>query len=278
MVLWLQGLACSGAWACFDEFNRIELEVLSVVAQQVLTIQRAKAAKLSMFTFEGVEIRLVPTCNAFITMNPGYAGRSELPDNLKVLLSPVHVVCATMAAGWSDTDQPVSCAMYMPSPCPPWQCPCLLCRFWQCQCLRCLRVNVGSDNVSFANPQGAASMVAAQCPAAFRKFLSLLCITVHIRIGFLGGQCDAVQALFRDVAMMVPDYAMIAEIMLYSYGYLEARSMARKLVQTYRYACLRPPAITQHGRFTTAQQGASKPADAESYVCVWPPNGRVIMR
>ena len=77
----IKGLSQSGCWGCFDEFNRIDLEVLSVVAQQVLSVLSAMKGGKPTFQFtDGQVIALDKEVGFFITMKEPrwYAGRQEL--------------------------------------------------------------------------------------------------------------------------------------------------------------------------------------------------------
>lgn len=87
------GLAMDGAWGCFDEFNRILLDVLSVIASQVNAILIACSIGPSVdCCLNDFKFKCNDKVGLFITMNPGYAGRSELPDNLAALFRPVAMM------------------------------------------------------------------------------------------------------------------------------------------------------------------------------------------
>lgn len=86
------GICMCGAWGCFDEFNRLQEKILSAVSQQILSIQTA--LKNESYDIELIDrpVRVNPDTGIFITMNPGYAGRSNLPENLKQLFRSIAMV------------------------------------------------------------------------------------------------------------------------------------------------------------------------------------------
>ncbi|KAF4126868.1 dynein heavy chain 1, cytosolic [Geosmithia morbida] len=87
------GICQVGAWGCFDEFNRLEERILSAVSQQIQNIQlglkQATEEPGAQIELVGRQLSVSENTGIFITMNPGYAGRSNLPDNLKKLFRSV---------------------------------------------------------------------------------------------------------------------------------------------------------------------------------------------
>ncbi|KAL4513647.1 hypothetical protein Ndes2526A_g04979 [Nannochloris sp. 'desiccata'] len=92
-----KGLAQTGAWGCFDEFNRIPVPVLSVCSTQYKAVLDALRSRQNHLLFEGNEIKLKNSAMAHITMNPGYIGRAELPESLKALFRPVSMAAPDLS-------------------------------------------------------------------------------------------------------------------------------------------------------------------------------------
>uniref|UniRef100_A0A1I7SEA2 Cytoplasmic dynein 2 heavy chain 1 n=1 Tax=Bursaphelenchus xylophilus TaxID=6326 RepID=A0A1I7SEA2_BURXY len=86
------GLIQCGAWGCFDEFNRLDKDVLSAVSSQIQTLQDAIKNRSSTCQLNNRNVNVDFNAAIFVTLNPvgkGYGGRQKLPDNLKQLFRPV---------------------------------------------------------------------------------------------------------------------------------------------------------------------------------------------
>ena len=90
----LMGLCATGSWTSLDEFNRIDVEVLSVIANQLMMIRNAKIDGKGEFYLEDRLAKLQSSTGIFATLNPNYIARTEMPDNCKVLFRPVAMIVA----------------------------------------------------------------------------------------------------------------------------------------------------------------------------------------
>ena len=94
------GLVKSGAWGCFDEFNRLKEEQLSAVSQQIQIIQAALKQRQPTCQLLNASITVNLNAAIFVTMNPAskeYGGRSKLPHNLKQLFRDVAMAAPDIA-------------------------------------------------------------------------------------------------------------------------------------------------------------------------------------
>lgn len=79
------GICKVGCWGCFDEFNRLDEKLLSAVSSQIESIELGLRDESKKVELSDKSITINPETGLFVTMNPGYVGRNELPENLKKL-------------------------------------------------------------------------------------------------------------------------------------------------------------------------------------------------
>lgn len=92
LMRFFKGISMSGCWVCFDEFNRITVDVLSVIVFQISEMLNAQRKRVKQCNFEKQVLNFNPNMCIFITMNPDYSGRSQLPDNLKGFFRPLAMM------------------------------------------------------------------------------------------------------------------------------------------------------------------------------------------
>lgn len=91
------GLAHTGLWGCFDEFNRLSSSVLSTVSASLELVQtNLRESKTTIELANGKQIMSIDKNSAFfVTLNPGdetkYRGRRKLPVNLRNLFLPISM-------------------------------------------------------------------------------------------------------------------------------------------------------------------------------------------
>ena len=70
----------------------MEPKILSMISQIIISLQTALKRNAFELVLDDSTISLKNDCAVFITLNPGYSGRSELPMNLKALFRPISMV------------------------------------------------------------------------------------------------------------------------------------------------------------------------------------------
>lgn len=92
------GLAHTGLWGCFDEFNRLSSSVLSTVSAALELVQtNLRENKTTIELANGEQMMSIDKdCAFFVTLNPSdetkYRGRRKLPANLRNLFLPISMI------------------------------------------------------------------------------------------------------------------------------------------------------------------------------------------